>query len=178
MIEPRSNNLLAPLHRELGIPANYAAERQLAPFSEADENALIPVALNSDGRSVQLVPGAANAWRQMKTAAAADGIELIAISGFRSIARQSQIIRDKLAAGQRIEEILRYVAAPGFSEHHTGRAIDISSPEHITLDEAFASTAAYRWLERNTATFGFSLSFPPTNPHGIGYEPWHWCWNE
>ncbi|MES2697070.1 MAG: D-alanyl-D-alanine carboxypeptidase family protein, partial [Verrucomicrobiota bacterium] len=88
-----------------------------------------------------------------------------------------EIIRAKLVAGQSLEEILRYVAAPGFSEHHTGRAIDIGSPEHIELDEDFARTTAFAWLERRTPEFGFVMSYPRDNPHGIGYEPWHWCWH-
>ena len=26
--------------------------------------------------------------------------------------------------------------------------------------------------------FGFALSYPRGNRHGIAYEPWHWCWSE
>jgi D-alanyl-D-alanine carboxypeptidase len=110
----------------------------------------------------------------MRHAAARSDIELVPISGFRSIARQTEIFREKLAAGKRLEEILRYVAAPGFSEHHTGRALDIGSPDHIELDEDFARTGAFRWLASNAASFGFVMSYPRGNPHGIGYEPWHW----
>ncbi len=168
---------LAPLHAELGIAPSYAAERRLAPYPESDDTSLIEVALNPDGRPVRLVPSAAAAWRAMRDAAAVDRIELVAISGFRSIARQTDIIRDKIAAGQPLADILRSVAAPGFSEHHTGRAIDIGSPEHIELDEDFARTAAFRWLESRAASFGFRLSFPPGNANGIVYEPWHWCWH-
>ena len=32
------------------------------------------------------------------------------------------------------------------------------------------------WLRTNAPRFGFHLSYPRNNPHGIGYEPWHWCW--
>ena len=111
----------------------------------------------------------------MKKAAAHDGIELVAISGFRSVVRQTEIIREKLAKGESIGDILRFVAAPGYSEHHTGRAIDIGSPDHGELDEDFARTRAFRWLKARARHFGFTLSFPRGNPHGIGYEPWHWC---
>ncbi len=168
---------LAPLHAELGIASTYGETRRLVPYVEADEATLIEVALNPDGRPVRLIPPAATAWHAMRDAAATDRLELIAISGFRSIPRQTEIIREKLAAAQPLADILRCVAAPGFSEHHTGRAIDIGSPEHIELDEDFARTAAFRWLERRAAGFGFTLSFPPGNAHGIVYEPWHWCWH-
>jgi zinc D-Ala-D-Ala carboxypeptidase len=168
---------LAALHRELGVPAGYALERQLAPYPEADEAQLVTVGVNDEGRSIHLVRPAAYAWAGMRDAAKREDVELLPISGFRSVARQAELIRDKLAGGQSLADVLRYVAAPGFSEHHTGRALDIGSPEHIELDEEFAGTAAFRWLERNAGRFGYSLSFQRGNPHGIGYEPWHWCWH-
>lgn len=168
---------LAALHRELGIPTSYAASRQLAPYPEASEDELITVGINDEGRAIRLAPGAAEAWASMRRAAAHQDIELVPISGFRSIERQTEIIRDKLAAGFHLDEILRYIAAPGFSEHHTGHALDIGSPDHSDLDEDFAHTAAYHWLERHAGQFGYTLSYPRDNPHGIGYEPWHWCWH-
>lgn len=169
-------NSLPRLHAELGIPAEYAAARNATPYPEALDGMLIEVALNPDGRPVRLLPEAAVAWRTMQRAAATDGITLVAISGFRSITRQTEIIREKLSRGMPITEILRSVAAPGFSEHHTARAIDIASPEHLDLDEDFAKTTAFRWLEQHAGRFGFHLSFPRHNRHGFVYEPWHWCW--
>jgi D-alanyl-D-alanine carboxypeptidase len=83
-----------------------------------------------------------------------------------------------LASGKALEEILRYVAAPGFSEHHTGRALDVGSPEHSDLDEEFGDTVAFSWLQENGARFGFRLTYPRSNRHGIAYEPWHWCWSD
>ena len=168
---------LTPLHFELGIPARYAVDRKLEPHVEAVMTELVDVGKNPDGRTVKLVPNAAAAWYHLLRAAEKDGITLVPISGFRSIERQAEIIREKLQAGRALDNILRTVAAPGFSEHHTGRAIDIGSPEHIELDEEFATTAAYRWLEQHAPRFGFKLSYPRDNPHGIGYEPWHWCWH-
>ena len=161
--------------RAFTLPADYAQTRKLRRQREATRLASVGRAAD-DGRWVRLAPRAAAAWRRMQVAAAHDGVELLALSGFRSVRRQHQLIERKLAAGETLEEILRYVAAPGFSEHHTGRALDIGSPEHLELDGNFARTAAFRWLSRRAAEFGFNLSYPRNNPHGIGYEPWHWCW--
>ena len=169
---------LSRLHLELGIPASYAVDRRLAPHFDAVETDLFDVGINDAGRPIRLIRPAAEAWVRMRQAAARNDVELIPVSGFRSIARQTDIFREKLAAGNRLEDILRYVAAPGFSEHHTGRALDIGSPEHAELDEDFAQTGAYRWLDSHAGEFGFTLSYPRGNPHGIGYEPWHWCWHE
>ena len=163
------------LWKQLGIPADYARTRHLPVQREARTLVLIGRAAD-DHKPVRLTPAAAAAWHRMVAAARTDGVALLPISGYRSVARQVRIIRRKLAAGKAIGDILRYVAAPGCSEHHTGRAIDIGSPEHCELDEDFAKTPESRWLKKHAARFGFHLSYPRNNPHGIGYEPWHWCW--
>jgi len=166
---------LRALHRALGIPATYRKERHLPWQSEARR--LVTVALAADdGQPVRLAPRAAAAWERMCAAATRDGITLLPLSGFRSVARQVEIVRAKLAAGETLAEILQLVAAPGCSEHHTGRAIDVGSSVAAKLDTSFARTAAFRWLKAHAARFGFRLSYPPKNVHGIAYEPWHWCW--
>ena len=170
------NGALKKVHASLGIPADYARVRGLKAHREARTLVFVGPAPD-DGKPVRLAPRAAAAWKKMRESAAHDGIVLLPLSGFRSIARQTKLIRKKLATGRTIDSILRFVAAPGFSEHHTGRALDIGSLEHLELDEHFARTAAYRWLRRRAGEFGFHLSYPRGNRHGIGYEPWHWCWH-
>ena len=166
---------LAALHRELGIPASYAETHGLSWHEEADERSLVLIGTNPDGREVHLTPAAAAAWERLRAAAARDGITLLPISGHRSVARQTEIIRGKLAAGQPLDATLRFVAAPGFSEHHTGRALDIGSPENCALEQDFEETPAFRWLALHAPGQGFSLSYPKGGIGGIGYEPWHWC---
>ena len=58
-----------------------------------------------------------------------DGIVLEAISGYRSHDYQLGIFERKLARGQTVDEILAVNAAPGYSEHHGGRALDIGTPD-------------------------------------------------
>jgi D-alanyl-D-alanine carboxypeptidase len=147
----------------------------MPPRAEARE--LVPVGESPDGREIRLAPSAAAAWARMRDAASAGGIALVAVSGFRSIRRQEEIIRGKLAAGETIGAILEKLAAPGHSEHHTGLAIDIGVPGEPPLTEEFERTGAYRWLEAHAGEHGFRLSYPRGNPHGIAHEPWHWCHN-
>ena len=170
----RTSRPFAQLWAELGIPTDYALTRHLPCQREATRLAVI--GRNPDRRIIRLTPRAAAAWRRLQAAAERDGIELLPISGFRSVSRQTRIIRQKLRRGDAIADILRFVAAPGCSEHHTGRALDLGSPGDTTLDERFARTPAFRWLKKHAGKFGFHLSYPRRNPHGIGYEPWHWCW--
>jgi zinc D-Ala-D-Ala carboxypeptidase len=156
----------------LGIPADYGAKRRLKPQAEAKE--LVSVAASLDGRKIRLAPATAAAWKAMRDFASGEGIVLEALSGFRSIERQVEIIEGKLAAGRSIDDILKTVAAPGYSEHHTGRAIDIGVPGEPPLTEEFAKTPAFRWLKGHAHDFGFKLSYPRNNLNGFAYEPWHW----
>jgi D-alanyl-D-alanine carboxypeptidase len=156
----------------LGIPADYGTRRGLALQPEARE--LVSVGRTPEGRDVHLSPGAAMDWLRMRDAASQSGIALVALSGFRSVERQTALIEAKLSTGQAIGDILRTVAAPGYSEHHTGRAVDIAVPERLTLTEAFAETPAFAWLTLNAHQFGFRMSYPRGNPHGMAFEPWHW----
>ena len=170
-----TNKALRELWARLGIPTDYAqrAARRIQP--EARRLVFIGRA-EDDGRILRLTPSAATAWRKMQAAAAKDGVTLLPLSAFRSVARQTAIIRRKLARGQAIEAILRVSAVPGCSEHHTGRALDLGAPGHLKLEAAFARTREFRWLKRQAARFGFILSYPRNNRQGIAYEPWHWCW--
>jgi D-alanyl-D-alanine carboxypeptidase len=159
---------------DLGIPHDYASKRGLTLQNEATD--LVSIGVNSEGREISLTPEAAAAWKRMKDSAAADGIALEGYSGFRSVERQTEIIRRKLASGEKIESILAVNAAPGFSEHHTGRAVDIGVPSVAPLTEDFAETTAFIWLSKHAPSFGFRLSYPKGNSHGISYEPWHWLY--
>ena len=163
------------LWTRLGIPPDFArrAERRVQP--ETKRLVFIGRA-RDDGRILRLTPRAAAAWRRMQSAAAKDGVTLLPLSAFRSVSRQTVLIRRKLAAGQTIADILRVNAAPGCSEHHTGRALDLGSPQSMRLTAAFARTREFRWLKRHAAQFGFHLSYPQGNRQGVAYESWHWCW--
>jgi len=129
---------------------------------------------NIVGRMQKLAPDTARSWRQMKRAAAAGGVELLLVSGFRSIAYQVELFRKKLASGQDIESILKVNAAPGFSEHHTGKAVDIATPRTRPLTEEFERSPAFEWLRLNAEHYGFKMPYGRGNAFGLCYEPWHW----
>ena len=148
---PRCPNADLPpssLHRALGIPTDYGAKRGLKPQCEAT-----PVH-RPRGRRRPAPPPAPHA------AAACDacggGARRIVLLPFPVSQRAPADgnIRRNLPPG--VDGILRLVAAPGYSEHHTGRALDIGSPEHHELDET-ARTAAFRWLRRR------ACEFPPSS---------------
>lgn len=164
--------MLRELHEELGIPADYGKANELPSFEEALD--LVEIGPNLVGRMQSLTSLTAVSWQSMVKSAAADGVILMIVSGFRSMEYQARLIRKKLNAGQVVTDILQVNAAPGFSEHHTGMAVDIATPGSRPLTEEFENTEAFRWLGENAARFGFSMTYPRDNPWGIIYEPWHW----
>ena len=165
---------LQALHRELGIPGEYAARFHLDLVAEVPIEELRLIA--SVPHEIRLLAPAADAWAEMHTAAAANHISVQPVSGFRSVDYQADLIRAKLRRGTSIDDILRVNMAPGFSENQSGRALDVTTEEELPLTERFAATPAFAWLSEHAWEFGFSLSYPRDNPQGIAYEPWHWLW--
>ena len=55
-----------------------------------------------------------------------------------------------------------------------GTALDIGTPDEPPAEESFERTPAFAWLQANAGGYGFVMSYPRDNPHGIVYEPWHW----
>lgn len=170
------NPRLVSICAELGISSELITARGLRECEEATSLEIAEV--GADGRDHLLIRAAAEAWRNLKSAALGDGVSLFIVSAFRSIDRQTKIVRRKLEAGMAIEEILTVCAPPGFSEHHTGRAIDLSTPGSHAFEAEFGQTAAFAWLYARAAEFGYYLSYPIGNHCGYKYEPWHWCFND
>lgn len=160
---------------QLGLDeAGYAGRTGLALVPEPEWLAF--AGFDRFARPLWLHPSAAHGWQQLQAAALRDGVVLEAISGYRSHDYQLGIFERKLARGQSVDEILTVNAAPGFSEHHGGQALDIGTPGEPPAEASFEATPAFAWLQANAAAFGFHLSYPRDNPHGITYEPWHWAY--
>jgi D-alanyl-D-alanine carboxypeptidase len=142
-------------------------------MAEAPASELVPL---SDGSPVLLRRAAASAFRGMQAAAAADGVVLVAWSGFRSVEEQRALFFDTAAErAQSVRQRARVSAPPGYSEHHTGYAVDVATTGELELlTEAFEHTEACRWLKAHANRFSFELSFPRSRSADIAYEPWHY----
>ncbi|HEY3519789.1 MAG TPA: M15 family metallopeptidase, partial [Rhodanobacteraceae bacterium] len=151
----------------LGVPRGYARAHRLRLQREPAR--LASIGLDIHGREQWLIPSAARAFTAMRDAAARDNIELQVVSAFRSVEYQLGFLERKLARGLSIDEILRVSAAPGYSEHHSGRAVDLTTAGFSSLEEGFERSPAFAWLMRNAARYGFHLSYPRDNDHGIAY---------
>ncbi len=160
----------------LAIPESFLMCYRLPLHQECED--LVSIGLDMFEREQRMERSAAPQWRAMVAAASHDGVVLLAISAFRSFDYQRKIIERKLAEGQTIEQITRASALPGYSEHHTGRAIDIGTPGSEPLTEEFEQTKAFDWLTRRGRDFGFSMTYPRDNSFGIMFEPWHWMFRD
>lgn len=163
-------------HVELGIPEDY--EQQTGLPVQLPPRELKDIGEDMYGRRQKLSVPAAEAWEAMQSAAERDGVSLLLVSAFRPPDYQANLLRRKLRTGESIEQALKAVAAPGHSEHQSGRAVDLACAGCPVLETEFEETDTFAWLQQNAAEFGFVLSYPRDNPHGVMYEPWHWCYRE
>lgn len=109
------------------------------------------------------------------SAAAADGVEVLAASGYRSYWEQEGTFawfKDTYG-----EDAVKLSAPPGKSEHQLGTAVDFASSETgYELVPTFSETSAGKWLTRHAAEYGFILSYrkDQKTDTNVGYEPWHY----
>ncbi|WP_270180254.1 cell wall-binding repeat-containing protein [Alkalihalobacillus sp. CinArs1] len=103
------------------------------------------------------------------------GLDLYAQSGYRSYERQKRIYERNVE--EHGEEYANRVSAkPGHSEHQTGLAMDVTSPDvDYRLVEEFAYTDEGKWVDAHAHEYGFIIRYPAGEEHvtGYKYEPWH-----
>ncbi len=119
------------------------------------------------------------ALSEMFQAAAEDDVWFWVVSGYRSVGQQEIVleraIRENLKSGLNREEAekdaLRTVAHPGYSEHHTGLAVDLND-----VSDNFEESKAYRWLSVHAVEYGFVQRYQKSKTEitGIDRESWHY----
>ncbi|NEP90009.1 MAG: M15 family metallopeptidase [Okeania sp. SIO2C2] len=150
------------------------------PYQEGDPQKMVIVSSYATGAEYQrfekLTPEAAFALMKMIYAARDEGVWIVPVSGFRTIADQEQLFQYQIQRQGSPEKAAKLSAPPGYSEHHTGFAVDLTDgnfpKKDITYE--FAETKAFQWLIENASQYGFEMSFPENNSQGVSYEPWHW----
>ncbi len=137
-------------------------------------NDLEVIAPECNSSSLMLRYPAKVAFEGMCSAAGREGLELKAISTFRSFLYQNQVYyknwTGEVSLEQYQKERDRVSARAGYSEHQTGLAVDIND-----LEQTFEETPEGRWLAQNSWKYGFILRYPKGKEHitGYDYEPWH-----
>ncbi|MBO4864990.1 MAG: M15 family metallopeptidase [Ruminococcus sp.] len=115
-------------------------------------------------------PDAQMAFNEMQAAAWNDGINLFIVSGYRSYWYQDQLYWGYVSTRGSQDEVDRFSARAGFSEHQTGLAMDLNS-----ASRSFEGTAEAQWIEQHCADYGFIIRYPNGKEDitGFMYEPWH-----
>lgn len=161
-------NVLALVNKMFALPDSYNPTDLVKPnvsFSFGDQT--IEKSLMRQEAAIAL--------EKMFVEAKASGIELYAVSGYRSYERQ-RVIFDAEVKKSGEEKAAQVVAIPGNSEHQSGLAMDISAKSaNLSLTESFGETTEGKWLAANAHKYGFILRYPKGKESitGYQYEPWH-----
>ncbi len=121
-----------------------------------------------------LVKDAHDAYVELYNAAKADGMNLIITTSYRGYGFQSTLYNNYVRQdGQ--ESADTYSARPGYSEHHTGLAVDLSTPNLTNAFIEFVYTDEYKWMKENSYKYGFIQRYTDENQYITGYQPeaWH-----
>jgi hypothetical protein len=154
------------------VPVESPGRGRIKDKREPRKEDLVTV-IGYKGRKVPLHRLAAQALEVMIRAARADGIPkplLELVSGYRSVAHQEKLWKIGLKKHGSAEEARKWIAPPGHSAHHSGRAVDLWMGLGIGKRNASAMRkgVAYKWMVNNAVRFGF---------YPYEAEPWHWEYN-
>ena len=122
---------------------------------------------------MQLVKEAKEAFETLSENAKKEGMNVIAMSSYRSYDYQVNLYNNYVAQDGK-EAADKYSARPGYSEHQTGLAVDV-----YNLDlpyTSFEETEEFTWMQENAYKYGFILRFPKDKVDitGYQYESWHY----
>jgi D-alanyl-D-alanine carboxypeptidase len=127
-------------------------------------------------RGYQVATAAAGPLQRLLDTGDRLGLGFKIASAFRSYGYQLHVHAATAAARGATEADL-VSARAGYSEHQTGLAVDLITPDDPACDfeACFAGTPGGRWLARTAWRFGFVVRYQPATTSVTGYapEPWH-----
>lgn len=153
------------------IPEPWIGNSISAPALSGDAFSRIPVEHTRDGSNLYVLKAAHSALLRLLAAAKDDGIILEVESGYRSPAYQKKIFSRMLSEGRYFDDIIRYVAPPGYSQHALGTAVDF-----YPSNWRFSDLPDYVWLREHAAEYGFTETYPQHNSLSYPWEAWHWSY--
>ncbi len=151
-------------------------QRPLKPLDFVPSTLTLPqVKLATGPGAAKMRADAAAALEDMFAAAAANGIELTVVSGYRSYQDQAQTYNHWVAVHGSMQRADGVSARPGYSEHQTGLAFDVGQADGTcTLLPCFRDTAAGLWMDEHAHRYGFILRYPPGQELVTGFQPEYW----
>lgn len=115
-----------------------------------------------------------DAYDNMAKEAARNNIFMQVKHGYRTFDEQEEIIK-KLIKQKGATEAMRQAAPVGFSEHHTGLALDVGGMQKLDGTYVTTNQEVYEWLDENCYKYGFMIKNLKGKEYitGTKYEPWH-----
>ncbi|MDN4094304.1 M15 family metallopeptidase [Brevibacillus agri] len=160
-------DLAVVVNKKRALPADYIPPDLVEPD--------VPFPFDEKVEKRLMRQEAAQALEELFAAAKQDGIELYAVSGYRSYKTQKSLYETYVRT-QGAEHAAAYSAVPGKSEHQTGLAMDVSGADAKTrLEESFGEMPEGKWLAEHCAEYGFIIRYLKgrEDTTGYAYEPWH-----
>ena len=152
---------------------------KLNPLPDGWEDVLETVhTTNSLGDDVEVEKKAYDAYLQLKAALEEEGVYVDLDSARRSVAEQQRIM-DDFTETYGADYAMKTVATPGYSEHHTGLALDlylVIDGEDVYLNEDMVEyPEIWAKIHEKLPAYGFILRYLEDKEYitGYGYEPWH-----
>ena len=123
-----------------------------------------------DGQLLRKETG--EAYKRMREDGLKQGLNIRVVSGYRSVEYQEGLYNRYLSSDSK-ENVDRYSARPGYSEHHTGMAMDLFGSQDGLRN--FENTPEYPWVRDNCYKYGFIIRYLVETEDITGYEsePWH-----
>ncbi|MBU0946713.1 MAG: M15 family metallopeptidase [Proteobacteria bacterium] len=151
------------------IPPPWTGNRFAPPELDYSDFRRIPTDYTHKKSKIYILAAAYQPVVALLQAAEKDGIFLKVESVYRSVRYQKRIFKRMLAEGRTFDDIIRYVAPPGYSQHMLGTAVDF-----FPSNWSFSDTNAYTWLQKNGGYFGFEETYCQSNLMHMPWEAWHW----
>ena len=145
-----------------------------------EKNVKLVKAKNAWKEEIEVEKEAYNNYLKLKDELKKEGITILLDSVYRSV-REQQNLWDEWSNDPEKgpDYVKQYVAVPGYSEHHTGLAIDICIKKNGKLifdnDEMIAERKIFKKIHKKLADYGFILRYLENRDDitGYSYEPWH-----
>lgn len=157
-----SKDTLMLVNKHYKIPGNYQPEN------------LVPVDDEKYGYWNMIRADVYEEFKKMSADAQKDNVTLFIASPYRSYNDQ-KILYNSYVASDGVKKADTYSARPGYSEHHTGLAMDLIPEFGLELD-TFENSDGFKWMQENGYKYGFILRYPKDKEYitGYMYEPWHY----
>lgn len=143
-----------------------------------EENLDLVYTVNSVGDMVPVERTAYKAYLELQAELEKEGIELDLDSAYRSVEYQQDIM-DRFTEKYGEAYARRTVATPGYSEHHTGLALDlyfqVNGEEVYENEDLVQYPEVWKRIHAHLADHGFILRYPNWKNGEVDYtyEPWH-----